>query len=91
MDDVNLGEILGGRHLERQECIPGSEGRINRPETGKHRLCLHIVVSTSLASGQVFVIDCWKIRLENWLEPDGGSIEYPREWVVIKVCKQGYF
>lgn len=91
MEDVNLGIILGGRSLEREKCIPGREGRINRSETRKHMLCLHIVIYTSLASGQAFVIDYWKIRLENWLEPDGGSIECPRECVVIKVCKQGYF
>lgn len=72
MEDVNLGIILGGRSLEKEKCISASGTR-------KHRLCLHIVIYTSLASGQAFGIDYWKMRLENWLEPDGGSIEYLRE------------
>lgn len=80
VEDVNLGIILGGKSLEREKCISGREGRINRSGTRKHRLCLHIVIYTNLASDQAFGIDYWKMRLENWLEPDGGSIEYLREY-----------
>lgn len=84
MEDVNLGVILRGRSLEREESIPGRQDRINKSGTRKHRLYLHIILYISLANGQAFVIDHWKMSLENWLEPDGGSTEYQREWAVIK-------
>lgn len=42
---------------------------------------------TSLVGGQAFVINYWKMRLENWLDLVCGITEYQREWVVVKVCK----
>lgn len=63
MEDVNLGIILGGRSLEREKCIPGREGRINRSGARKHRLYLHVVIYTSLASGQAFVIDLLEVEI----------------------------
>ena len=38
-------------------------GIMNKSDTRKHRLYLHIVIYTSLAGGQTFVIDYWKMRL----------------------------
>lgn len=87
MEDVSLR----GRSLQREKCIPGRGGIINRSGTRKHRFRLHIVIYTTLAGGQAFVINHWKMRLENCLEPHGVVIEYQREWVVTKECKQGYF
>lgn len=84
MEDVNLGIILRGRSLERQKCIPGRGGIINKSGIRKHRFCN---MYTSLVGGQAFVINYWKMRLENWLDLVCGISEYQREWVVVKVCK----
>lgn len=79
MEDVNFRIILRGKCFERETCIPGKRISISKAKTREQRLHLHIVIYISLAGGQAFITDCWRMRLENSLKPDCIGIEYRRE------------